>query len=300
MLRLLLTLSIVVLALPAAAGDVFVNNVTGDDRLDGSAPVRGDGYAGPTKTIARAMELAQKSSRVVLAKNDQPYRESLSLSARNHNGVPGRPFVIVGNGAVLDGTKPIPQQAWEHYFEHVFRYRPYWLGQQMLFVNGEPLLRRPGGVPRKKPPTLAAREWDAAAEWVYFRVDEGRSPLDYAISQAVLPVGVTLYQVSDIEISDLTVQGFRLDGINVNDGVTRCRLSNVTCRRNGRAGVFVGGASEDIVLQSGQAAENGEAQLLLRGFSKTTLRGMKLLESPAAPAVKREERATLKTEGAAN
>src|SRR5689334_5697669 len=104
----------------AAARDVFVNNVTGDDRLDGFAPVRGDAYNGPVKTVGRALEIVTKSGRVVLAKTEQPYRETLSLSARSHNGTPDEPLIIVGNGAVLDGTKPIPQRAWEHYFEGVF------------------------------------------------------------------------------------------------------------------------------------------------------------------------------------
>jgi hypothetical protein len=209
----------------ASAQDVFVNNATGDDRLDGSQPQRGEGFAGPVKTISRALAISTKSGRVVLAKTDQPYRESISLSARNHTGEPDRPFMILGNGAILDGTKPIPHKAWEHYFDHVFRYKPYWLGRQMLFVNDEPIARRPGGVPRKKPPTLAAREWEASAEWVYFQVDKGRLPYDYAISHAVLPVGVTLYHVHDVVIQDLTVQGFRIDGINVNDGATGCLLS---------------------------------------------------------------------------
>jgi hypothetical protein len=274
------------------ARDVFVNNASGDDRLDGSLPERGDGFSGPVKTIGRALRLATKSSRVVLAKTDEPYRESISLSAANHTGVPDEPFLIVGNGAVLDGTKPIPHKAWEHYFDHVFRYRPYWLGTQSLFIDGEPIVRRPGGVPRKGPPTLTAAEWEASGEWVYFCVGKGRLPYDYAISQAVLPVGITLYHVHDVVIQDLTVQGFRIDGVNINDGVTNCVLDRVTTRRNGRAGIFVGGASDEVYLESCQSAENAEAQLLLRGLSHTIVRDTKLIEAPGAPDVKREERAT--------
>lgn len=286
-------LALALLALPASARDLYVNNATGDDRLDGSEPQRGTGYVGPVKTIARALKLAEKSSRIVLAKTDQPYRESISLSGRNHVGSPERPFVIQGNGAVLDGTRPIPRRAWEHYFDHVFRYRPYWLGQQMLFVNDEPAVRRAGGVPRRGPPTLADLEWEAAAEWVYFRVEKGRVLDDYALSHAVLPVGVTLYHVHDVVIENLTVQGFRLDGVNFNDGANYCGLSNVNCRRNGRVGIFVGGASEGVVIQGCQAAENAEAQLLVRGYSHTVVRDSKLIESPGAPAIKQEEHAQI-------
>src|SRR5262245_43029436 len=157
-MRLLLTLALLLSALPALARDVYVNNATGDDRLDGTEPQRGDAYVGPVKTIGRALKLAQRSSHIVLAKTDQPYRESISLSAANHCGTPDEPFVIEGNGAVLDGTRLIPHKAWEHYFDHVFRYRPYWLGQQMLFINDEPIARRVGGVPRKGAPTLGPRE----------------------------------------------------------------------------------------------------------------------------------------------
>ncbi len=290
-MRFLVTLSLVVLALPAAVRDVYVNNATGDDRLDGTEPQRGDGYVGPVKTIDRALKLAEKSSRIVLAKTDQPYRESISLSGRNHVGDRERPFIIEGNGAVLDGTRLIPQRAWEHYSGYVYRYRPYWLGQQVLFIDNEPITRRAGGVPRKGLPTLADREWEAAAEWVYFRVEKGRVPEDYAVSHAVLPVGITLYHVHDVVIENLTVQGFRLDGVNFNDGADNCGLSKVTCRRNGRAGIFVGGASEGVVVQACELAENADAQLLLRGYSYTVVRDSKLVESPGAPAIKQEEQA---------
>ena len=50
-----------------------------------------------------------------------------------------------------------------------------------------------------------------------------------------------------------------------------------------------------VVIDECQVAENAAAQLLLRGDSITTLRNNKIVESPTAPAVQREERAVLYT-----
>ena len=56
-------------------------------------------------------------------------------------------------------------------------------------------------------------------------------------------MGITLYEVRNVVIRDLIVQGFQLDGINAHDGVFDALLKKVTCRGNARSGICVGGAS---------------------------------------------------------
>ena len=106
------------------------------------------------------------------------------------------------------------------------------------------------------------------------------------------PAGITLYQVRHVVIQNLTIQGFRLDGVHVADRVTDCALGGLLCRGNGRAGVFVGGASQ-VVLAKSLLGSNGQAQLLLRGYAQVRVEGCDLIPGPHAPAVVRQGQARL-------
>src|SRR3954469_18577726 len=94
-------------AMPAAARDIYVNNVTGDDIFDGTAPQSVDPQEGPFKTLRRALKAVNAGDRIILAKNAEPYRESVSLVGSCHSGSSSFPFIIEGQGAVFDGTKPV-------------------------------------------------------------------------------------------------------------------------------------------------------------------------------------------------
>ena len=118
--------------------------------------------------------------------------------------------------------------------------------------------------------------------WIYFRVEHGKLPQESAISYAALPVGVTLYKVTDVVISDLTVQGFALDGVNLHDAIGPCILVGVNARANGRSGVAVVGASV-VDLQSCQLSDNGQCQLLVDGYSDCHLGRCEFLGTAAVP-----------------
>lgn len=128
-------------ALPAAAAadDILVSNTGGDDGFTGQRWTVASDRSGPVRTIARAMALADAGDRIVLAKTEQPYRETLSLMGSRHGGVAGRPLLIVGNGATLDGSAPVPPDAWNFHRERTFVFRPPLLGHQQLFLNDVPV-----------------------------------------------------------------------------------------------------------------------------------------------------------------
>ena len=109
-MRYVAGLVLVWLALPSAAGarDIYVNNVAGDDRFDGTAAVTQGARIGPCRTVTHALELAGKGDRVILAVTGQPYRESITLQAGRHSGFGEHPFEIVGNGAILEGLASVP------------------------------------------------------------------------------------------------------------------------------------------------------------------------------------------------
>jgi hypothetical protein len=271
------------LAAFAAARDVYVDNQAGDDRSDGSSPRPTLAGRGPARTIAKGLRLAQAGDRVVLAATSEPYRESVSLTASRHSGSPVSPFVIEGNGAVLEGLAAVPPEAWRSIGGDVFAFEPSRLGYQQLFVDGRPAVRRPTTPADVRPPQLAVREWCLSGGKILFCVEPGRLPVDHELACCALASGVTLYHVRGVVIRNLVIQGFQVDGVAASDGVREARLENVTARANGRSGVSVGGASTlelaDCLLEG-----NGDSQLRSDDFGQTYLRGSRLI-ADTAPAL---------------
>lgn len=276
-------LAIVICALPSVdrrlvARDLHVHNTAGDDRADGSG-------ATPYRTISRALAAAQKSDRVVIAKTDEPYREALTIQAGRHTGIEARPFEIVGNGATLDGSVQVPDDAWEHYEADVYRFRPEAKHHHLLFLNGVPALRKRIS-PTAPVPELAPREWCLSRGHVYFRVQGGRNPTDYSLTHTALPVGITLYEVRHVVIRDLIVQGFQLDGVNAHDSVFDGALVGLTCRGNGRSGVSVGGSSR-VRLVDCVVGNNGTCQVRTEGSSRTEIIACDLIRDGDLPTIER-------------
>ena len=228
-------------AASARADDLFVDNVHGDDARNGRDRVLNADLKGPVRSLARGLELARPGDRIVMADTGVPYRESVTVSGGRNNGLGSQPFVIEGNGAVLEGSDLVPPKAWEHFHGDLFRFRPPRCAFAQLFLHGPPVDRRYLDNTAGRLPNLAPHEWCLADGWIYFRVGERELPDEYPLSYAKLTVGITLYVVHDVVIRDLTVQGFQLDGINAHDFAKDCQLIGVIARGNGRAGIAVGG-----------------------------------------------------------
>ena len=266
----------------AAAKDLFVDNLGGDDVHDGAAASTSD-FGGPLRTLQRALQLAAPGDRIVLAKTEEPYHETISLSTAQHCGNGIQPFVIDGQGAILDGTLPVPDRSWESVHGPIFRFRPARSSYQQLFMAGKPAAQRKLEPGTHRLPELEPLEWFRRDAFIYFRVEPDKLPDAYPLAYSALQTGITVYHVHDIVIMDLIVQGFRLDGINVNDDVRNCKLVDVTCRGNGRAGVTVAGCSH-ARLEGCTLGDNGVAQLLSEGVSATGVENSELLAN-TAPAV---------------
>ena len=101
---------------------------------------------------------------------------------------------------------------------------------------------------------------------IYFCVESSKLPGDYNLSYARDPTGVTLFHVDYVLIADLTVQGFQLDGINLQNSARDVTIVDVTCRGNGRSGIAVGGASlvDDPSVAVGQQWQGSIAHVAIR------------------------------------
>lgn len=276
------TLLLLVLPTASAGRDIHVNNVSGDDGATGHHAETMPDRTGPVRTIARALRLAYGSDRVVVANTGQVYRESITLFGSRHSGTPAEPFVIDGNGSILDGSAPVPPEAWSHYRDSTYRFRPLSADYQQLFYAGRPLLRAFASRYADVPPRLEPMRWCLHEGYVYFCAEPARRPQDYGLGFAEKRVGITLFHVEHVQIANLVVQGFQLDGINAFNSARRVSLLAVTCRGNGRSGITVGGASI-VQINNCLLGDNGAAQLLTEPWSQTRVVQSRLL-SNTAPA----------------
>ncbi len=281
-IHLCLTVLASILCLPSVAvpRDVFVSNVRGDDRYTGYQPRATQDFGGPVRTIGKGLRVAAQGDRIVVENTGEPYRESISLIGSHNSGFSFSRFVIEGNGAVLDGSAPVPADAWEHYRGLTFRFPPPHVGHQQLFLEGRPLLRVMGKKALASPPPLEPLEWCLHGRFIYFCVEPMKLPEDYSLSFANLQTGVTLFHVDRVTIEDLTVQGFQLDGINAANSARDVTLLRLRSRGNGRSGVTVGGASR-VYLVDSLLGNNGASQLLTLPWSETHVRNTQLLGNTA-------------------
>jgi hypothetical protein len=276
--------TVVVYGGTARARDIFVNNHTGDNRRDGSSAVMVGQAGGPCRSIGRALQLAQNGDRIILAATGEPYRESVTLQAGRHSGAERRPFEIIGNGAVLDGSHPVPKGVWRHVGDEIYRFRPSRMAHHNLFLDDKPVARKK--VKRGEfLPKLEPLEWCLFDRHVYFRPEPGRGPHQYELSHTTLPIGITLYEVRHIVITDLVVQGFQLDGINAHDSVFDATLAGLTSRGNGRSGIAINGASR-VKIVACLIGDNGTAQIHADGHSHTEIINCDLIPK-SAPSVVR-------------
>ncbi len=269
----------------SSAGEIYVNNLLGNDMFNGAAPTSSVQGSGPCRTIRRALELAQFGDRIILADTGEPYRESVTLQGGRHSGTRTQPFVIEGNGAVLDGSRPVPKNAWGHFRDEVFHFQPPLTSFQQFFLDSRPAVR----VPVENDdvlPDLEPFEWCLFQRRIYFRVEKGGLPQDYDLSYTSKTVGITLYEVRNVAISDLYVQGFQLDGVNAHDSAFAVLLSGLVCQGNGRSGISVGGASR-VIIEACLAHYNGAAQVRTEGFCKAQILNCNLVEADA-PGLVRE------------
>lgn len=271
----------------ARADNLYVNNVSGNDLNDGSLPGTGKSNSGPFLTIARALRRVQPGDHVLIQKTSLPYHESLTVQGARHSGSDISPFTIISNGAILDGTAPVPEAAWEHFRDNVFRFRPGLMSHQQVYVDGRPA-DRVTNTEGNVLPDLEPTQWALNGGWVYFCTAPGRIPSQYVVRYAKFQTGITLYDVRNVVVQGLVVQGFQLDGINAHDSVSNATISECKLRGNGRSGLSVGGASR-VKINTTLVGDNFAAQIRSEGYCDLDIDECRILKSPKyGPPILRE------------
>jgi len=284
-------LTLILFNTTARGADIFVDNVRGDDRNRGSSAELSTGENGPISSITKALRIAHKGDRIILSNTGVPYRESITLQGGNNSGWATTPFTIVGNGAILDGRAPVPVDGWKHVRGDVYCFAPTYKTYQQLYLDERPA-KRVTIEDTSQLDKLQPLEWCLTDGMILFRTEQDRGPGSYRLSFSARRTGITLYEVRNVKILDLTVQGFQLDGINVHSNCYDIELAGITSRGNGRSGVSVGGASRATLVRS-LLGDNGVVQLRGEGFSKTLVVDSTLLENTAPATFRQDARITI-------
>lgn len=264
----------------AEGADVFVDNLTGSDIFDGRVSKPMDAASGPVRSLRRAMQIAQYGDRVILTRPGAVYYDSLSLTGPRNSGSKNFPFTIIGNGATLSGMRAVPPEGWQKAGSDLWKLTLTRKGYYRLFRDGQPLIAaKPYEGERISLESLSVGQWTAQAGSLYYRGD-GEAPSTQSFSYAAEQTGLTLYQVENVLIKDLTFRDFRFDGIHAQNMCRQIQLENVTCMQNGRAGVAVSGTSR-IEINGGRIDGNGQFQIRIASPAQAELHNVSMDGEPA-------------------
>ncbi len=262
---------------------LFVDSRLGNDQNDGLTPSDEGSGNGPLRSLQRAIEMANQGDEIRLTNNGTPYYGGVTLFGERNSGRPEGPFVILGNGAVLSGAKPVPPQSWEPVRDTVWRLVPWRKAYYQLLLDGKTVPEAACPPDARTLPELPIGQWCAWRGAIYYRTDVGSDPNRFDFALADDEVGLTLLDVHDVIIRNVTLRHFRLDGINAHD---RCRdvlLDRVISTENGRSGVAAAGTSRVYLLDS-ELTANRKHSLLISERGVADLEGCKLDQPPTTGA----------------
>ena len=262
----------------ASATDIFVDNLIGSDLFDGRLVRPIDSGAGPVRTLHRAMQLARHGDQIILTRPGEIYYDSLSLTGSRNSGSKNHPFTLIGNGAIMSGLRAVPKQGWQPAGPELWKLTLTRKGFYRLLRDGQPLTEGRHELGVNPLDSLAAGEWAAWQGSVYFRAD-GERPATQDFSYSADQTGLSLYQVDNVRIVDLTFRDFRFDGVHAQNMCRGITLENVTCINNGRAGIAVSGTSH-IDVVGGKVAGNGRHQVLISKLAGAELRDVTMDGEP--------------------
>ncbi len=257
---------------------VYVNNVVGSDHNDGSTPQTTSPGVGPVATLERAFRLARPGETIRLVKTDRPYSGSLTVGTPGRGGIAGHPIILDGNGVELRGFATVPASVWQYVGQSTYRMQPYRKGYYLLVVEGQLAERVPYRQAEKGSdrPALRPLQWTVHRGHIYVRIPEGKYIDQLTIEIPGADIGLSLYSAKHVVIRDLTITGYRLDGVHVFGNSEAVILENVICRLNGRAGIAAGGTSR-LVARGCQLQTNLVSDVYTYGSATVHLSNCKLL-----------------------
>lgn len=267
------------LNLTAHARIVYVNNVEGSDTYDGSSPMTLSHSAGPVRSLRRAMQIARTGDTVNLAASGVPYRGGLMLTGGRHSGNATVPFRVRGNGAIISGAEPVATAAWRVHGKGLWSFEPRMKGHYMVLRDGQALQRFDTPATATRPVGLPEGQWAVVGGRAFYQAGPNEDPTGSTFAIAQGHCGISLYGVRYVIIEDVTLQHFRLDGVNAHDLCRNVLLNRVTAISNARSGITVSGSSQVLISECNVSA-NGESSVRVTGRGTAELRANNLDTDP--------------------
>jgi hypothetical protein len=279
----ILLASVVFHGVHSEAAVIYVDNRLGNDARDGSTEGELTAEHGSVRTLRRALALADAGDTIILKNNGTPYYGSLVLCGARHSGSTDRRFTIVGNGAVIDGSQAVPTRAWRRMALDLWRFTPWRKGHYQLILDEAPMAEF--RIPEKlkssdELPEIPVGQWCVHKGSIYYRSAPLVYPSDLKLRFAEKTVGLSLHQVHDVQVLDVTFRWFRVDGANAPDLCRNVVLENVASLENGRSGLFSGGSS-DVVARNCRFAGNRISEVMIRGLGAVELDQTELSRPPS-------------------
>lgn len=259
----------VLLANVVSAAEIFVDNQLGRDSNDGLVPTIAEGTAGPVRTFARAVRIANYGDAIVIKNNGIPYYESISLMGNRHSGSLLRPFTVQGNGATISGLRTVNKDGWREVAPKLWMLNPTRKGYYQFLRDGRLLTEFRLDDGSNPLDVLPAAQWVSYRGSVYFRQDGPYPPDQQNFACTADQTGISLHSVSNVLILDLKLEHFRFDGLHAHGLCDRVELSNVSAVENGRGGIVSSGKST-IHIYGGEIARNGRHEILTNDRSIAT------------------------------
>ena len=248
--------------------DLYVNPETGDDTANGlAASVSSAGR--PVRSIARGIRLASAGDTVHLAQGIYKGRRE-QVGFYNKAGEPGKPIVLDGHGATIDGCEPLDPERWSCVAPGLYRSdtlhrdcfhaneeyvaRAYFLFDGRMNRMGRSL--KGPKAPYKTPEALQPGEWTYQADTHAFFV---KTALEQALEAARIEVPwvTTGIQIAgdchDIIIRNVRAARVLNDGYGIAVGsvpgsiVRRVRFENIEAFECGDDGLSAHGDCEIFV-----------------------------------------------------
>lgn len=213
----------------SAGRSIHVDPAKGDDAHDG--------IAGPVRTIARGIRLAQPGDTIHLATTT--YYESADLTGKH--GAPGRPITLDGHGAILEGSDPVRLAEWESLGQGLYRkvkliphmndailMRWFFLLENKM--NRMNRCSKGPSAPLKKPVELQPGEWTYVKEEdaFYIKIPSDKSSDSVDIRYPVRSSGVAFSREgSHLVVRNLTATHVHNDGFNIHGAQRELVFENI-------------------------------------------------------------------------
>ena len=248
--------------------DLYVNPETGEDRANGLAAATCPS-GGPVRSIAQGIRLAGPGDTLHLAPATYKGRRE-QAGFYNKSGLPGRPIVLDGHGAVIDGCEPLDPGMWREIspglycsdtlYREVFHDNDEYAARAFFVFDGR--MNRMGRSLKGPKPPYPSPDALQPGEWT-FQTGERRFFVRIAPGQTLRSARIEVPRVTTgVQVSgdcrDLVIRNVRVtrvlnDGFGITVGrepgsrVRRVRFEDIAAVECGDDGLSAHGDCEVFV-----------------------------------------------------